>query len=482
MTEIELKFQVPAPRRAAVQRAVATATASRVALRAQYYDTAERQLAHAGLALRVRKEGRRWVQTLKGVGDGIWQRMEHEVVLQVPASIVPVADTALHDGTPAGDALRQALGQGVLVPTYATEVVRTKRLVRAKGCLVELAFDQGALKSGDKRWPLCELEFELKGGDPSALAALAAGWVRRFGLTLDVRTKAERGDRLARGVRLGAAVKAQALRLPEGVDSEVALRAVVGNCLAQVLGNASEIAHEDDTAPEHLHQLRVGLRRLRTAVRELGELSAQVGAGWADALAQLFGRLGSARDRDALAQTLLPALQQAGASGLELPQIEAEPAAQLALRDPATTQLWLELVAFAAGTGESGEPFAPLLQKRLTRLFRQVRRDASQFDVLEDEARHRLRKRVKRLRYMSDFAASMYRPNRVKAFQKRLAPAQEALGDFNDVCVARTLFEPEGLEDSLAMFALGWLAHERDDCIARSVSALAALRKAKPFW
>ena len=482
MTEIELKFQVPAIRRVALARAVGASRSSRVPLRAQYYDTAGRHLALAGLALRVRKEGRRWVQTLKGAGDGIWQRLEHEVELDVPAGAVPVADPALHDGTEAGAALRQALGEGLLLPTYATEVTRIKRLVRAKGCLVELSFDQGALKAGDRRWPLCELEFELKGGEAAALAALAARWVQRFGLTLDIRTKAERGDRLARGVRLGAPVKAQALLLTPAVDSHVALRAVVGNCLVQVLGNASEIAHEEDTAPEHLHQLRVGLRRLRTALRELGALSPQVGPGWADTLAQLFDRLGSARDRDALAQTLLPALHKAGAAGLALPTTLAEPAAQLALRDTATTQLWLELLAFAAGTGLSGAPFAPPLQERLARLFRQVRRDAAQFAVLGDGARHRLRKRVKRLRYLSDFAASLYRPKDVMAFQKRLAPAQDALGAFNDVCVARALFEPLGPQDPLAVFALGWLAHERDDCIERSVRALAPLRKAKPFW
>ena len=54
MTEIELKFQVPQQRRAAVARAVATPASSRVAMRAQYFDTAERSLARAGLALRVR--------------------------------------------------------------------------------------------------------------------------------------------------------------------------------------------------------------------------------------------------------------------------------------------------------------------------------------------------------------------------------------------------------------------------------------------
>jgi inorganic triphosphatase YgiF len=191
--------------------------------------------------------------------------------------------------------------------------------------VVELAFDQGALVADDRRWPLCELEFELKAGEPAALVALASRWVERFGLTLDVRTKAERGERLARGVRLGTPVKARPLTLPEATDSHTALRLVLGNCLTQVLANASDIAHETDTAPEQLHQLRVGMRRLRTALRELGPLAAGLRPEWGVALGQLFGRLGSARDRDALAQTLLPALHQAGATGLVLPQIEAEP-------------------------------------------------------------------------------------------------------------------------------------------------------------
>jgi inorganic triphosphatase YgiF len=360
--------------------------------------------------------------------------------------------------------------------------MRTQRLVRAPGCVVELAYDQGALLAGDRRWRLCELEFELKAGEPAALAALASRWVQRFGLTLDVRTKAERGERLARGERLGAAVKAQALHLPEGVDSHTALRRVLANCLAQVLANASDVAHESDTEPEQLHQLRVGLRRLRTALRELGPPGAPQHAEWGEALGRLFGRLGSARDRDALAQTLLPALRQAGATGLELPRIEAEPAAQAALREPAVTQLWLQLVAFASAEGVSEQAFGPTARHALARLFKQVRRDAARFGALDDSARHRLRKRVKRLRYLGEFAASAFRAKRVAAFQKRLAPAQEALGAFNDVCVAQALFKDAAPGDPMAMFALGWLAHERDDAIAHCLRALAPLGKARPFW
>ena len=101
MTEIELKFQVPQERRAALAKAVATATARNVRLQAHYFDTADRHLAQALLALRVRKEGRRWVQTLKGAGDGLWQRVEHEVPVTVAPGQLPVADPVLHDGTAA---------------------------------------------------------------------------------------------------------------------------------------------------------------------------------------------------------------------------------------------------------------------------------------------------------------------------------------------------------------------------------------------
>lgn len=483
MTEVELKFQVPATRADALARAVATASARRVSLRARYYDTEDRRLAAAGLALRVRKEGRRWVQTLKGAGDGIWQRLEHEVALQVAPGAQPAADPVLHDGTPAGDALRRALGDaGVLQPIYGTEVTRTQRLLRGRGCVVELAFDKGALRAGERSWPLCELEFELKSGEPAALVDLAARWVQRFGLTLDTRTKAERGDRLARGMRLGAPVKAQPLALPADVDCDAALRRIVGNCLQQVLGNASDLAHEDGTEPEHLHQLRVGLRRLRTALRELGPLVPEVPAEWGESLGTLFARLGSARDRDALAQTLLPALHKAGAGDLQLPVIEAEPAAQLALRESATALLWLRLVAFAAGSAAGAPVFVPQVRQRLARLFKQVRRDAARFESLDDEARHRLRKRVKRLRYLSEFVGALFRESRLRSFLKRLAPAQEALGDFNDVCVARALFKDAADDDPMAMFALGWLAHERDDAIGRCAKALARLRRVQPFW
>ena len=161
--------------------------------------------------------------------------------------------------------------------------------------------------------------------------------------------------------------KAQPVVLAAEVDSPAAVRSIIGSCLTQVLGNASDIAH-GESSPEHLHQLRVGLRRLRTALRELADLLPSAKPQWAEALTQVFARLGAARDIDALAQTLLPALRKAGASELKLPADDTAVPPEVVLREPATQVLWLELLACAAGSGTSvePEPFTPRVQERLS--------------------------------------------------------------------------------------------------------------------
>ncbi len=203
---------------------------------------------------------------------------------------------------------------------------------------------------------------------------------------------------------------------------------------------------------------------------------------------ELFAGLGAARDLDALAQTLLPALQRAGAAQLQLPAAEAAVPPQDLLRAGATNLLWLELLGCAADDSHeiadalAPQPFADALAERLARLHRQVRRDAKRFASIDDEQRHRLRKRIKRLRYLCDFAVGVLGKKSRRKFMKPLAAAQDALGRFNDVCVAQALFRRTAADDAQAMFALGWLAHERDAAIERCVGALKSLRKAPVFW
>jgi prepilin-type processing-associated H-X9-DG protein len=102
MREIELKFQVPRDQRAAIDKAVSGAhAANRMRLQAAYFDTPSGALAGAGLALRLRKEGRRWVQTLKGgLPDATGMtRAEHNVDVRASGASVPPIDPARHPFT-----------------------------------------------------------------------------------------------------------------------------------------------------------------------------------------------------------------------------------------------------------------------------------------------------------------------------------------------------------------------------------------------
>lgn len=493
MQEIELKFQVPPEREAGVRRAMDTASSRTQRLQARYFDTPDQRLAAAGLALRLRKEGGHWVQTLKGRGDGLMQRAEHE--LSVPARDEPPALVlARHDGTSVGALLREVLQGGTeaeLVEVFATEVRRTHREVRTSGgALVEIALDEGEVRGDGRVAPVLELEFELLRGPPSALAALAARWVVRHHLWLDVRSKAERGDRLARSLDTVAASKATRPLLHPDMSGEQALRTMLRNCLEQVLANACELAAGSGT-PEHLHQCRIGLRRLRCALRDFavlaGDAAPAASAAWQAQVSALFRRLGATRDRDALQEHLLPALVAAGAPFRELPPVAGaaeDPGA--VLREREANALWLEMLAYVHGEAED-PAYAPRdlrqpVRATLQRLHRQVARDAARYAGLDEAGRHRVRKRLKRLRYGVEFCCTLFPAPAVARYLAAVRPAQDALGERQDLLVAQALFEAQLPADPRAWFAVGWLAARRAQAVARCSQTLEAVTQAPRFW
>lgn len=485
MIEIELKFQVPADALERVRRAVATTAAGTQRLRTLYVDTADGRLAAAGMALRLRRDGRRWLQTFKAEGDGLLQRIEHEVPVPLPPrGTTPAIDLGRHDGTPAGALLRATLAdEAVVAPVFETDMRRTRRVVRVGGTRVELALDEGEIRAGTRVLPLRELEFEWLSGPLDGLFGLADRWVARHGLWLDVRSKSERGALLAGGRTVAAPVMARRPVLLPEQGPDAALRTMVGACLAHLLPNAAAVAGGTGM-PEHLHQVRVALRRLRTALRVFDGWSPAVDAAWAPALATLFDALGAARDRDALAETLLPALQAAGAPLAELaaPDTAADDPG-VALRTVATNRLLLALLAHA-GNPPALEHAALVERARplLRRLHRQLVRDGERFLELDDEVRHRARRRVKRLRYSVEFLSALWPAREVRRYLRRLAPAQEALGRFNDLCVATEAFRALVDRDPRAWYAVGWLSARRDEHIAAAAHALQRLGRARPFW
>ena len=488
MIETELKFQIPAASRQAVFKAVATTTAATTRLQATYADTPARDLAAAGMALRLRKEGRVWVQTLKGRGDGLMQRLEHEVRLPTQAG-VPVLDAARHAGTPAGDrllALLKTRGDGAaLQPIYRTDIRRLHRRVRHGGALIEVAYDRGHIFAGERRGVVDEIEFELIRGPSAALVDLARRWSLRFGLWWDVRSKSERGYRLALGLDQVPAVKALPSALAASAKPEEALAHMLGSALSQALHNGAEIASGSAT-PEHLHQLRVALRRLRTALR--------VFAGWAvDPAAALaleaewrepFGLLGAARDTDVIAQTLLPALAAAGAPPISPVVSAAGPSLDAVVRRASFNALLLRSLAMCAVPQPLGTdaPPRPAAQAAVQPLWRRVRRAVPAFASASVDEQHLLRKRLKRLRYALEAVQPLCRRKSGERFLRALRRSLGALGELNDLQVADALYRQRAQAEPQAWFAVGYLAARRQSALDKATAALVRLAALKLAW
>lgn len=489
MAELELKFQVPPERRAAVLRALQAGKTQRLHLQARYHDTAEGLLAAHRLALRLRQEGRAWVQTLKGSTGHLAEREEHDVPLARVPRGGPQLDVQRHHDCPVGQALLKLLAghpEARLQQVYATDVWRTHRVWSHGGGRIEVAFDEGRIVAGDAEHALCELEFELKAGPPAALFALAARWCERHGLWLDGISKAHRGQLLAHGRRHAEAATATAPAIDRRTGSAHAMAHIVNACLAQIVPNAGELAAGCDD-PEHLHQLRVGLRRLRTALRELPSLS-EVPCSEEDlqALDEVFDRLGATRDLQVAASHIAPRLQAAGAPPCELPSAAAATAAPSEVVRAAAFQLALiKLTAYtfdvlhSPDTGHS--PAGPMVD-RLQHLHRQVAKAARRFEKLSVDDQHRVRKRLKRLRYLAEFAAPLHRRRAVERYLKALKPAQDALGMHNDEAVAEAAYREVAANDPAAWFAVGWLAGQRDLSARRCGKALRAIAEVEPFW
>jgi len=115
-------------------------------------------------------------------------------------------------------------------------------------------------------------------------------------------------------------------------------------------------------------------------------------------------------------------------------------------------------------------------------MHRQLTKDAAVFMSLDDAMRHRTRRRLKRLRYCVEFVASLYGAKAVRRYLARLRPAQDVLGQFNDLTVAEEAFRKQLEKDARAWFAIGCLAAFRMQVLKDAVLALTSLTKAAKFW
>lgn len=264
------------------------------------------------MELRVRRVGRIATQTLKGDGQaaeaGLHQRQEWETrvngLLPELASLMTLVE--------AGSTWEKVLGTPGLAqgpaPIFDSEVRPTVwKLRSAEGAEVELALDQGEVRHGDKHEPISEVELELKAGTPEALFDLAPQLQEQAPLHVGNLSKSARGDALAAPV-VAAAVKAGPVALNRKMSVEEGFRVIVSNCLRQMQDNEVGVAQAID--PERIHQMRVGMSRLRSALRLLAPWI-PFPAALQQELSWLGGELGAARDADVLADSTLLKVMEA---------------------------------------------------------------------------------------------------------------------------------------------------------------------------
>ncbi len=163
----------------------------------QYFDTPERDLAKAKVALRLRRDGDAVIQTLKTRGQsvaGLSERNEYDWQLDKPKLDLKKLDGDCWPEELAG------LDKKTLKPIFTTDFVRERAEIawgRGKAkVVIEAALDLGQVVAGKQKEEICELELELREGEPAALLELAAELAEKLALMPCDISKAERGYRL----------------------------------------------------------------------------------------------------------------------------------------------------------------------------------------------------------------------------------------------------------------------------------------------
>ncbi len=428
-----------------------------------YYDTPALALRQHGVALRLRAQGKIWLQTVKCAGQaagGISARPEWESPYAGHFDFSAIDDLAVRDW------LNRPKLRSRITPIFETNFMRMAWILApAAGTEVMLVLDRGWIAAGGRREAISEIEIELLHGDAAHLFSVARELATRVPVAPAARSKADRGYRLFKQVPM-APVKAAPLSLAATDDPVRAFSRIALSCLDHLQQNhVGAISVED---PEYIHQMRVATRRLRAALRLFAPLlPTDFATPMVAALRDMMAVLGQARDLDVLlaeiAQPVLHALPDeprlAALIGLITDRrFERRRTAVDFLRSPRYGLITLETLAdlhghaekvgvgkmqcAEAGTAEADAPAQQLFEfatERLHRLRKKVLTLARQARIDDPPSLHALRIGIKRLRYALEFFSPLTSPVAMRRILSHLASLQETLGQINDLANAGAL-------------------------------------------
>ena len=422
-------------------------------LKSIYYDTPDLRLRDLGVALRIRNDGKCFVQTVKAdrrFENGLSNPVEVEAAVASPEpDLKCISDKGLRRK------LSGAVSGSTLTPAFETVVTRTSYKLGTGGSLVELALDRGETRAKRRKEQIREAELELLEGDPKVLLGIAQELFAGRPVHLSSMSKAERGYRLLLKIPEArpeiVPAKAKPARIKSGQACGAAFAEIFRSAREQIIDNRTVVLETD--IPEGAHQLRVGLTRLRAAHRALKPLldtpSFHQLEGDARAIARNVGEL---RDADVLIEDIHAPV--AGAvpdqrgfdallCALQAHRAAKRESARQCLQSEQWSRLLLSLVLWPAMLeAESSlqqQSIKDYAQQALKKRWKKVAKCGRSIAQLNPEEKHKMRRSLKKLRYMTEFFAPIFPGKDVKPFVKRLKMLQDIFGYVNDVRTAEQL-------------------------------------------
>jgi inorganic triphosphatase YgiF len=469
-------------------------------LRSIYFDTPDFRLQAAGISLRARHDGDGWQQTVKSgtrVSNGVSHPVEVETVLPgLQPDLGAIADRQLRQ------ALLRLTRDSLLEAVFETVVTRTLRRLHTGDVDLELALDEGIVRAGAEENPLCEAELELKAGTADSLLRVA---VELFGdepVVLAGSSKAERGYNLLLG-RSAASRRPQhadQLTVPRHATCGMALTQFFESAVRQIVDNRRVVLETDE--PEGAHQLRVGLRRLRSVLKAFRPLHDTALTRDLDRRACDVARaVGALRDADVLIEATYPA---AAVTLARHPGVEPLKSALLAHRRDqrhharailsnqhwSALQLYLALWPRTIAENRAlDEPLARFADRALSKAWKRATKKGRHLASLGGEERHELRKALKALRYTIEFFGTLYRSGQVEPLLKALKKLQDVFGYLNDVEAARRLESisevrcpSKGDAQRVAGYIIGWHTAKAATCCDGVEPKWRRLMSKPRFW
>lgn len=482
MSEVELKLEINLEDvDSLIQSGLFGDAADVVQQHSIYFDTDDHALFASGFTLRIRRVGDVRVQTVKATGPSasIFARSEWETSVSDDRPVLN------HSGP-----LLNEFGEDLKVVGPKFEVVNERRLwnVTENGSTIEVALDLGAARGLGRQAPFHDVECELKDGMALDLFSLARKIEAIVPIKFGVLSKAERGFRLLDAAPMS--VKAEPIELELGMSACHAFGTIMQSCLRQFRLNETILL--DRRNAQSLHQARVALRRLRSAITlfkpmledpEAKRLSGEF--RW------LAGVLGQARDID----VLLPKAKAGELRDkLSDKRAEAYDAAIEALGGFRARALMLDFNQWLHCGDYLTDPATKEVRERsavefaieaLDRARKKLKKHGRDLAGVDDEHRHEARKDAKKLRYASEFFRSLFTDKRGTRRYKRFIGAMETLQDelglLNDLASGPGVVETHGLyripgADALVPHA------DKAGLIDRAQGALDDMLDAKRFW